>query len=217
VFYTDYKEVQIPGSVPTYNAAGAVTGFAGLLTNAGKAKIKGVELEAIARITDQLTVSGMYSHIDAKYDEWMVANGTALVNVASSAKFQNTPKNTANLAVNYDWALNLGGYTGNISLNNNVSYKSKVYQAEIVKLAGVPALDAAVPQNLMLAQDGYALWDAGLVWTSTDRKIQVGLHGRNLLDKRYKVAGYPFGGFFNTVTTFYGDPRTVKMTLGLKF
>jgi iron complex outermembrane receptor protein len=217
VFFTDYKEVQIPGSVPTYNAAGAVTGFAGLLTNAGKAKIKGIELEAIARVTDQLSVSGMYSHIDAKYDEWMVSNGTTLVNVAGSAEFQNTPKNTANLAVNYEWPMAIAGHSGNLSLNNNLSYKSKVYQTEIIKPAGVPALDAAVVPNLMLAQDGYSLWDAGLVWTSTDRKVQVGLHGRNLLDKRYKVAGYNFAGFFNTVTTFYGDPRTVKLTLGLKF
>ena len=64
---------------------------------------------------------------------------------------------------------------------------------------------------------GSALIDAGIVWTSSDRKLQVGLHGRNLTDKRYKVAGYNFSGFFNTVTTFYGDPRTVKLTVGLKF
>jgi iron complex outermembrane receptor protein len=37
------------------------------------------------------------------------------------------------------------------------------------------------------------------------------------MDKRYKVAGYNFSGFFNTVTAFYGDPRTVKATLNLKF
>ncbi len=217
VFYTDYKEVQIPGSVPTFNAQGVVTGFAGLLTNAGKAKIKGIELEAIARVTNQLTVSGMYSHIDAQYKEWMVSNGTALVNVAKSAEFQNTPKNSGNLALNYEWPMAFGGNKGTLSLNNNVSYKSKVYQTEIIKPAGVPALDAAVVPNLMLAQDGYSLWDAGLVWTSADRKVQLGLHGRNLTDKRYKVAGYNFAGFFNTVTTFYGDPRTVKLTLGLKF
>jgi iron complex outermembrane receptor protein len=92
-----------------------------------------------------------------------------------------------------------------------------VYQTEISRPTGVPALDTTVPGNLMLAQDGFALWDAGLVWTSSDRKIQLGLHGRNLTDKRYKVAGYNFSGFFNTVTTFYGDPRTVRATLNVKF
>jgi iron complex outermembrane receptor protein len=219
IFYTDYKNVQIPGSIATYNAAGTVTGFAGTLTNAGKAKIDGLELEAIAYLTNQLSLSAMYSHIDAKYKQWLVSNaaGTALVDIAGSTEFQNTPKNAANISVNYDWPLGLMGRTGTLSLSNSLAYKSKVYQTEIARPTGVPTLDVTIPGNLMLAQGGYGLWDAGLVWTSSDRKLQVGLHGRNLLDKRYKVAGYNFSTFFNSVTTFYGDPRTVLATVDVKF
>ncbi|MES2148295.1 MAG: TonB-dependent receptor [Pseudomonadota bacterium] len=218
VFYTDYKDVQIPGSIPTYAANGTtVTGFAGTLTNAGKAKISGLELEALARVTDAFSVSAMYGYIDAKYKEWMVASGATLVNIAAMAEFQNTPKSSANVQGTYEWPLEVMGTGGSLALSNSISYKSKVYQSEIVRLTGIAALDATVPQNLMLAQDAYTTWDAGLVWTSRDRKIQVGLHGRNLTDKRYKVAGYQFGGFFNTITTFYGDPRTVKATVSVKF
>jgi iron complex outermembrane receptor protein len=217
VFYTDYKNVQIPGSIATYDANGNVNGFAGSLTNAGKARIAGLELEAIAYLTNSLSVSAMYSHIDAKYKEWMVANGASLANIAGSTEFQNTPKNAANLSVNYDWPLALAGRAGTLSLMNSVAYKSKVYQTEIARPTGIASLDATIPGNLMLAQGGYGLWDAGLVWTSADRKYQVGLHGRNLLDKRYRVAGYNFSGFFNSVTTFYGDPRTVRGTLDVKF
>jgi iron complex outermembrane receptor protein len=217
-FYTDYKNVQIPGSVPTFAADGVtVNGFAGTLTNAGKAKISGLELEAVARVTDALTVSGMLSFIDAKYKEWMVASGASLINIASSAEFQNTPKNSANLAATYEWPMAVMGRSGGFALSGNVSYKSKVYQSEIIRPTGIAATDALIPQNLMLAQDGYSLFDAGLVWTSSDRKVQIALNGRNLFDKRYKVAGYPFGGFFNTVTTFYGDPRIIKLTANLKY
>jgi iron complex outermembrane receptor protein len=48
VFYSDYKDVQIPGSMATFdaNGDGKDDGFAGVTTNAGKAKIKGLELEA---------------------------------------------------------------------------------------------------------------------------------------------------------------------------
>jgi iron complex outermembrane receptor protein len=211
VFFTDYKNVQIPGSIPTFDAAGNVNGFAGSLTNAGKAKIKGLELEGVAYITNQLSVNAMYSYIDAKYDEWMVANGANLVNIAGSTEFQNTPRNSANIALNYEWPMAVMGRSGSFSLSNSVSYKSKVYQTEIARPTGVASLDATIPGNLALAQDGYALWDAGLVWTSADRKIQVGLHGRNL------TAGYNFSGFFNTVTAFYGDPRTVRGTINVKF
>jgi iron complex outermembrane receptor protein len=219
VFYTDYKNVQIPGSIATFDANGNVNGFAGTLTNAGKAKIDGLELEAIAYLTNQFSVSAMVSHIDAKYKEWIVSNatGTGQVNIAGSTEFQNTPKNAANLSVNYDWPLGLMGHAGTLSLGNSLAYKSKVYQTEVARPTGVPSLDAALPGNLMLAQGGYSLWDANLVWTSADRKYQVGLHGRNLMDKRYKVAGYNFSSFFNSVTAFYGDPRTIRATLDVKF
>jgi iron complex outermembrane receptor protein len=217
VFYTDYKNVQVPGSIPTFGANGSVNGFAGSLTNAGKAKIKGLELEAIAYLSNQLSVNAMYSYIDAQYKEWFVANATGLVNIAPYTEFQNTPKNAANIGVTYDWPFAVAGRNGSLSLTNSVSYKSKVYQTEIASAPGIASLDPTVPGNLALAQSGYSLWDAGLVWTSADRKIQVGLHGRNLTDKRYKVAGYNFSGFFNTVTAFYGDPRTVRATLNLKF
>ncbi len=217
VFFTDYKNVQIPGSIPTLNAAGAVTGFAGSLTNAGKAEIKGLELEAVARLTDSFRVSGMVSFIDAKYTEWMVASGTSLVNVAANAEFQNTPKKAANLTATYEWPMAMFGRPGKFAFSNSFSYKDTVYQAEFVRLSGVASVDANVAQNIILSQPGYTLWDAGLVWTSSDRNVQVALNGRNLTDKRYKVAGYPFAGFFNTIAAFYGDPRTVKATVTLKF
>ena len=218
VFFTDYTNVQIPGSVPTFAADGVtVTGFAGSLTNAGKAKINGLELEVVARVTDAFSVSGMYSHIDAKYKEWMLASGAALVNVADSAEFQNTPKNAANLTATYEWPVAMFGKSGSLALSNSVSYKSKVYQSENARTSAVAGWNANVAQANLLAQDTYTLWDAGLVWSSSDRKTQVALNGRNLTDKRYKVAGYPFAGFFNTITAFYGDPRTVKLTVSQKF
>ena len=221
-FFTDYKNVQIPGSIPTFNAAGAVVGFAGNVTNAGKARIQGFELEALARLTDSFTVSGMVGYIDAKYKEWIVANGltgsaAALINVAGAAEFQNTPKNTASITATYEWPMAIMGRAGGFALSNTFSYKSKVNQFEFVRLSGAAALDGAVSQNVQLVQDGYSLWDAGLVWTSKDGKLQLALNGRNLTDKRYKVAGYAFGAFSNSITAFYGDPRIVKGSVTFKF
>ncbi len=222
VFYTDYSNVQIPGSVPTFDTAGNVNGFAGNVTNAGKAEIKGFELEALARVTDALTLSGMVGFIDAKYKEWIVANGltgaaAALINVAGAAEFQNTPKKTASITATYEWPMAIMGRAGGFALSNSLSYKDKVNQFEFVRLSGAAALDAAVSQNIQLVQAGYSVWDAGLVWTSKDSKLQVALNGRNLTDKRYKVAGYAFGAFSNSITTFYGDPRIVKASVTLKF
>ncbi len=222
VFYTDYSNVQVPGSVPTFDAAGNVTGFAGNVTNAGKAKISGFELEALARVTDSFSVSGMVGFIDAKYKEWIVSNGllgsaAALINVANSAEFQNTPKKSASITATYEWPMAIFGRAGGFALSNSFSYKSKVNQFEFVRPSGALQFDRLVSQNIQLVQEGYSLWDAGLVWTSKDNKLQVALNGRNLTDKRYKVAGYAFGDFSNTITTFYGDPRIVKASVTLKF
>ncbi|MCC2958875.1 TonB-dependent receptor [Massilia sp. IC2-278] len=201
VFYSNYKDVQIPGSVAIdTNGDGRDDSFAGVTTNAGKAKIKGVELEAIANITRDFTIAGMYSYIDADYKEYIVAG----VNVADQRVFQNTPKNSANLRANYDIALPIMGHNGKVSLIGSVSYKGATNQFETVSL---------------LDQDSYKLWDASIVWTRADGKIRAGIHGKNLNDERYKTAGYLFPTLGNegTLTAFYGNPRTVSATLEYRF
>jgi iron complex outermembrane receptor protein len=222
-FYMDYKNVQIPGSVPTYNAAGQVSGFAGFLTNAGKAKVMGLELEGIWKATDAFTLQAMAGFINAEYKEWIVANGltganAALVNVAGSAEFQNTPERQASITGTYEWPLGIFGKAGNLALQGTAAYKSKVYQGEFVRPTGVASIDAVVPQNLLLAQDAFTLYDMSLIWTSRDHKWSFGVVGRNLTDERYKVAGYPYRAIDgSTITTFYGEPRTVKFVASVTF
>lgn len=72
-------------------------------------------------------------------------------------------------------------------------------------------------------QPGYALYDASLVWDSEDGRWQFGVHGKNLTDKEYIVAGYDFLnipqplGLSGVVTAFFGDPRTVTGTVAFRF
>lgn len=201
VFYSDYQDVQIPGSVAIdTNGDGRDDSFAGVTTNAGKAKIRGVELEAIANLTRDFTLAGMYSYIDAEYKQYIVAG----VNVANQRVFQNTPKNSANLRASYDIAVPIAGYNGKVSLIGSVSYKGATNQFETVSL---------------LDQESYKLYDASIVWTRADGKIRAGIHGKNLSDERYKTAGYLFPTLGNegTLTAFYGNPRTVSATLEYRF
>jgi iron complex outermembrane receptor protein len=201
LFYSDYQDVQIPGSVAIdSDGDGRDDSFAGVTTNAGKAKIKGAELEAIANFTPNFMVAGMYSYIDADYKEYIVAG----VNVADARVFQNTPRNSANLRANYDIPLPIMGRAGRVSLIGSVSYKGATYQFE------TPSV---------LDQESYRLWDASIVWTRADGKVRAGLHGKNLNDEHYKTAGYLFPTLGNegTLTAFYGNPRTISATLELRF
>lgn len=202
VFHSDYQDVQIPGSVAIdTNGDGKDDSFAGVTTNAGKAKIDGLELEATARITDAFSMSGMFSYIDAKYTKYI---GAGNADVTALRVFQNTPKQTASIRANYDWSMALLGQSGKLSLSSSLAFRGKTYQFE----TPTPILD----------QDSFKLWDASLVWSRSDNRMRVGLHGKNLSDTRYKVAGYLFPTLGEGSTTaFYGNPRTYTLTLDYRF
>ncbi|SHH05568.1 TonB-dependent receptor [Massilia sp. CF038] len=209
IFDSKYKDVQIPGSVAVdTNNDGVDDSFAGVTTNAGKAKIKGLEIEATARLTDQFSMSAMYSRLDAKYTQFLtsqiVGGVPTIVNVAGQRFFQNTPKNSANLRLNYDIPLPMMGTAGTLTLTGAASYRDDTYQFEYAS-----ALD----------QEAYTLYDASVIWTSADSKIRAGLHGKNLGNEHYKTGGYVFPtlGFEGTLTAFYGNPRTVSATLEYRF
>ncbi len=205
VFHSDYKDVQIPGSVAIdTNGDGIDDSFAGVTTNAGKAKIKGVELEATARFTDNFSMSGMLGYIDAKYTKFV---GAGNIDVSSQRAFQNTPKKTANLRATYEWPMAMMGNAGKFFVSTDVAYRSDTQQFEFA----VPILD----------QKAFSLWNASVVWSSADNKLRVGVHGKNLNDKLYKVAGYNFptlpSAADSSILAFYGNPRTVSATIEYRF
>ncbi len=225
VFHAKYKDVQVPGSVGA--VINGIPTFVGVTTNAGKASFQGVETEFTATLfRDQergqrLNFTGTLGYLDAKYDEFITnVAGVGPVDVAAFRRIQNTPKWT--MSGTLDYSTRIGG--GTINAGTTLSYRSKTFQFETPS----PFLD----------QPGYALWDANLVWTSSDDRISIGLHAKNILDKQYKTSGYQFLvvdpittvplltpaglvrsalGTEGTVTAFYGNPRQVFVSLGLKF
>ena len=111
----------------------------------------------------------------------------------------------------------MGG--GNLSFLTVTSYKGDVNQFEV--------------PNELIDQEAYTLFDASLLWTSGDGNLTVGLHGKNLTDEEYRVAGYnflaqnadgslvqpttPTLGLEGIATAFYGPPRQVFATVNVKF
>ena len=223
-FYADYKDVQIPGSAGfDSNGDGTNDTFIGITTNAAKARIKGIELEAVGVIARDFAGSGSslnftstLGYIDAEYRRFIDNFGNDVANVRA---IQNTPKWT--LSQTIDAVLPLGG--GTIRPSATLSYRSKTNQFEVPS----PFLD----------QRGYSLLDANLVWSDASDRYSIGLHGKNLANKKYITSGYQFlavnsdgsprrtagGALISTlgregvVTAFYGNPRQVFVTLGAKF
>ena len=224
-FYADYKDVQIPGSVACI--VSGLPSFCGVTSNAGKATFKGVELEFNARLGesvandgDRLNLLGAVGYIDAKFDQYISNIASVPTDVAAFRDVQNTPSWTASATLAYMTPVG----AGRLNLGTTVSYRSSTTQFEI--------------PNPYIDQSGYALVDASLVYTAPDDRWSIGLYGKNLLDKEYKTSGYSFiagnattgvpilGGTGlpvaslgreGTLTAFYGNPRQLFVTAGVKF
>jgi iron complex outermembrane recepter protein len=235
IFRSDYKDMQIPASVGCQ--IGGQPNFCGETSNAGKARIQGIELEGNARLFGQPGGSRMnfawsLGYLDAKFKEFITtvaferdltpipAPGRA-VDLADDLKIQNTPKWTASGTLSYTSYV----ADGRLDLSSTLSYRSKSQQFELAS----PGLD----------QEGFALLDASAVYELPGGHWTVGLHGKNLTDTRYIVAGYNFlaanpytGEYFRTptggyipqaglgrtgiLTAYYGNPRQIMFTVGYK-
>lgn len=223
-FRSDYTDVQIPGSVGTV-VNGQQT-FAGITTNAGEARIQGIELEAnavaardFAGLGSRFSLSGSAGYLDAEYLQFIDARG---IDVADNRAFQNTPEWTASGTA----LVSLPIGEGYVDTSATVSYRSSTQQFEL--------------RNPLLDQPGYTLVNANIVWHAPGDQFTLGLHGRNLFDKEYIVSGYNFlaqnpdtGAFIpnaatgspftptlgaeGVLTAYYGNPRQVFVTAGIKF
>ena len=226
IFDAEYKDVQVPGSAGC--VVNGVTTFCGITTNAGKARFRGVEVETNARVAqdfatpgDRLNLSGTLGYLDAKYLQFITnIAGLGPVDVANDRKIQNTPKWTLSGSLDYETPL----ADGRLDLNTTVSYRSASQQFEL--------------HTPMLDQPGFSLWDANIVWRSRGNRYEIGLHAKNLLNKKYIVSGYnflaqdPFSGNFilnaagnpiptlgktGVLTAFYGNPRQVFLSAAVNF
>jgi iron complex outermembrane receptor protein len=205
VFFSDYEDVQIPGSVGIdTDGDGINDDFVGAVQNAGAAEINGIEFEGDLLITDNLSAQLAFSLLDAEYTEYIVDG----VDVSDERPIQNTPDSMAYFGLTY----NTGLFSGLLTVNANLSYRDDVVQFEIP----YPVID----------QEAYTLYNLSAVWVSDDEHWSVGLHGRNLGDEDFKTAGYCFGatggcdvvlGLEDNTSIFYGPPRTVTATVEYRF
>ncbi|WP_209346906.1 TonB-dependent receptor [Pontixanthobacter sp. CEM42] len=216
-FKGDYTGIQIPGSVGVdTNNDGVNDSFIGITSNAGEADVNGFEFEGNALVGrdfagagSRFNVNWSLGYVDAKYNQFIDAFGN---DVANQRVFQNTPEFT----VNAGFDLGLPVADGIVDLIGGVSMRSDASQFET--------------PNAFLDQDGFVLLDASIVYTADSDRWSIGVHGKNLTNKRYIVAGYnfvaggtngmPFAptlGLEGTLTGFYGDPRRVFVTGEFRF
>ena len=239
LFHAKYKDMQIPASVPCI--VSGIASFCGLTSNAGKARIQGIEFEGNARLFGnpggpRMSFAWSLGYLNADFKEFLQFVNVdedlnpipiQAVDMADFRKIQNTPEWTASGTLSYTTPL----AEGRLDINSTLSYRAKSQQFEIAS----PGLD----------QKGFALLDASIVYELPHGHWTVGIHGKNLTNKRYISAGYNFmnvnpytGDYINNgatpgaafgvpglesalgregvLTAYYGNPRQIMFTLGYK-
>jgi iron complex outermembrane receptor protein len=203
VFFGDYSNVQVPGSIGVDTTGDGIQDtFLGVTTNAGKAELPGIEFEGAFNANDNWSFGWAIGYLDAKYTEFIGAAGT---DISDMTVVQNTPDWTAGGNVTFDTPLSLGSAGGTFSVIGSFAYRGDSSQFEF--------------PNALLDQGAFTLYDMSLVWEDDDGHWRLGIHGKNLSDEKYKVAGYNFPalGLEGNVTAFYGPPRTITGTVEYRF
>ena len=216
-FHAQYTDVQIPGSVGfDGNGDGVNESFIGITSNAADADVNGIEFEGTALVGkdfagegSRFSINWSLGVLDAKFNTFIDAFGN---DVADSRVFQNTPDITAHMGFN----MGVPVASGMMDFIGLASLRSDASQFEV--------------PNPFLDQDGFVLVDASVVYTADSGLYSIGVHGKNLFDKEYIVAGYNFvaGGVGGapfiptlgregTLTGFYGDPRRIFVTAQINF
>jgi iron complex outermembrane receptor protein len=185
-FYYSYKNQQVLNVDPNTVAQ--------TLINLPKSRIYGAEFELTLRPTDDLTLNGGLGLLKTKIREGDVSGASLIGN-----RLPNAP--TVSLTAGFDWTA-IHFSAGSIALRGDMSYTSKQY--------------FELFNTDRIAENGYALINTQVAFTSDDEQWGLSLWARNLFDKKYlKSAIDVSGSGFDF--THVGEPRTYGATVNFKF
>jgi iron complex outermembrane receptor protein len=165
------------------------------LINAGDVSTKGVEIDAVGRFFDRLSLSADYTYLDAKIDHFNCPVGSAISCQVDGKPLPFAPKVKYHLRAEY-----LVFTDGRMEISAKTDYSHQSSQQDSI---------AQTPDTI---QPGYGIWNAYLVLA--DKVGGWDLRGvfRNITDQHYYVIiGQANGGIVGTV------PRDFDRYAGIAF
>jgi iron complex outermembrane recepter protein len=164
--------------------------------NAASGTTKGAEFEVRAAPGGGWNLSLGLGLLNTRYDAYVLPGG---INYTGE-EFTDAPKINADTLVQYAFGL-LGG-----TLAPDVSYSYVGYRW--TDNPHRPGIDT-IP--------GYGLLGASIPWTTSNKRWEVSLWGRNLTNKHYYLQTIGDGVLaYGTALSYHADPRTYGVTLRFK-
>jgi iron complex outermembrane receptor protein len=189
-FYYDYSNLQV---VQFVNGVATTT-------NAGKATIKGGEIEFTAQPTRDLNLNASLAYLDARYDVFFDQQVSL-----EGKRLPNTPKFNVTFGTQYGIDLNS---LGRLTLRGDVAYRSRVFFK---------------PNNDPRFGNGdYVLVNSRIALNLPGDRWEAAIYGRNLTDTRYatyRTVGTDTTGVSNPALPLavFGEPRQYGVQLRYSF
>jgi iron complex outermembrane receptor protein len=197
-FYYDYKDLQVQGYLNDGLAFGATT------NNAATARVKGVELELIARPAGGLSLSANLAYLDAKYKDFVGASVGQLEFDASGKRLNNAPKWAGTLGAAYELAMSDGS---RIELGADYRFQTTIYFTALNDGVGTV-------RDYLEQQRGYEVVNARIGWKAADDRFGINLFASNLFDKNYIVGT---ANYTPAISARQGRPREIVGQVSMKF
>jgi len=214
VFLSNYDDMQRVAP-ETYNGA---IGLATL--NAGKAEIKGFEMDFILLATERFRISGNYSYTDAEFKKFLVPrqaptpqedctgqgiSGGALGDY-SCMPFSEIPKQQYSLSVSYELPLDVS--VGSVETSLTYSWVDDRYTAAL-------SVPDAEPGAWM---DDYYTINGSISWHNIfDSQFEAQLFATNLTDEEYRVANSNVWNQFAFRNSMWSEPRMYGLRVGYRW
>ncbi len=206
VFYQDYRDKQIQGTVNT-----ALFGLLQRLDNVPKSHIFGVEAEVTVRPTAGLTLSGSMSYLKTKVDEYSGITVFGAQKNFAGSRLPFAPSWSLVGDIDYRMPTSAGG---EVFVGAGINYRT--YQD-----AYIAGSDLQIPNNgvnrwldrTAFRIDGYALVDARIGYTFPGERLTVSAWGKNVFNTfnvQNKIS------YNNIITQATGMPATYGVSLKVR-
>lgn len=193
-FWYDYRDLQVRLRDPLRGAGQVVS-------NAARARIRGVEFDAQAAIIEGLTVDFSAAYLDAKFRGYRTVNGDEDPDVLLDLSGNTLPRAPT-------WTLSSGAAyvvpikAGSVTFSGDWRYSSRMF--------------FDVFNQPFVQQAPFSLFNARVQYDNDKDRWYVAAFARNIANRQYATSIIRSDGVVGTLE-FLGAPRTYGVQAGVKF
>ena len=209
VFLARYSDAQRAANVITER--GGAQFQETVFYNAAKVESKGIELEFQALVTDNFRIRAQASYLDASYDNFFIEQeeivdpitGGRILPISedlSGLPVPRSPEYSGAISGTYEFEL----ATGFLDITGEIYYEDE--NLFYISVAG---------RDFDAYLDSKVLYNASITYTDRDGRYFVRGYGKNLSDKRYRIASQSVATLWTH--TQWAPPRSFGLEVGFNF